>query len=96
MDSFARSAQLGCVMCSDFPFHDDAGQINKVKRHGFFTIFWISYEYDIPCMTVDSGHGLKTVSLVKGKIRLFLQPGFGSVYHKTYASLQPHNLSMTS
>ncbi|KAI1803147.1 HET-domain-containing protein [Daldinia bambusicola] len=63
--SFAHSAKQGCVICSDFPFDDNVGQRNKVREYGFFTIFWISYENDVPCVTVDSGEGLKTVSLVK-------------------------------
>ncbi|KAI8962037.1 HET-domain-containing protein [Daldinia sp. FL1419] len=62
--SFTRSVQDECVMCSDFPFYDTE-QSNKVKEYGFFTVFWISYEKDTSCMTVDSGHGSKTISLVK-------------------------------
>lgn len=63
-NSFARSARQGCVMCNDFPFYDDQGdQSEKVRAFGFFTVFWVSYEYDNPCMTVDSGYGSKTIAL---------------------------------
>ncbi|KAI1080177.1 HET-domain-containing protein [Whalleya microplaca] len=63
--SFTRSAQQGCVMCCDFPFIDgENGYANKVRMFGFFTIFWLSCEHTNPAMTVDSGRGSKTVTLV--------------------------------
>ncbi|KAI2617296.1 HET-domain-containing protein [Hypomontagnella submonticulosa] len=71
--SFARSTEQMCVMCSDFPFHDDEGrQVNNVRKLGFFTIFWISYDNGRPCMTVDSGYGSKTVSLIRTRTRPIL------------------------
>ncbi|KAI0376402.1 HET-domain-containing protein [Hypomontagnella monticulosa] len=71
--SFARSAGQLCVMCSDFPFRDDeSDRVSKVRKLGFFTIFWISYENGNPSMTVDSGYGLKTVSLVPVKTKSIL------------------------
>lgn len=81
--SFARSTEQMCVMCSDFPFHDDEGrQVNNVRKLGFFTIFWISYDNGRPCMTVDSGYGSKTVSLIRtrSKHKFFPRP---DAHHET-------------
>ncbi|KAK6954929.1 hypothetical protein Daesc_002558 [Daldinia eschscholtzii] len=72
--SFAHSAGQGCVICSDFPFHDDKSQRNKVKKFGFFTILRVSYDEGVPQMTVDSGRGWKTVSFVKDTDKHFQGP----------------------
>ncbi|KAI1382814.1 HET-domain-containing protein [Hypoxylon trugodes] len=69
-DSFIRSAQQGCVMCSDFPFYDDqTRQSIGFKDFGFFSTFKFSFDRDIiPCMTVDTSRGSKTIELVPAKL----------------------------
>ncbi|OTB14879.1 hypothetical protein K445DRAFT_384254 [Daldinia sp. EC12] len=89
---FAHSAGQGCVMCCDFPFHDDKSQRSEVRKFGFFTIFWVSYDEGVPHMTVDSGRGWKTVSSVKGKDSTDSLPTWTMISEWMETCLQGHSL----
>ncbi|KAI1381211.1 HET-domain-containing protein [Hypoxylon crocopeplum] len=92
-ESFTRSARQGCVMCSDFSFNDEQDdQTNRPRSFGFFTVFWISYENFNPCMNVDSGYGVKSITLIPARTLSILDNTLNSDLSSSTDSAQTWSL----